>query len=80
MNTGTKKAVALALTTAKEENETLNRTYLKATLLSRKKEQIGQLLFYLQTSTETGKQDYWQRFETSLREYIDLKLNGLRNG
>ena len=74
MNPKMKKAVALTTAT---KNKLHNEVYLKAALLSRAKEQIGHLLLYLQITPETDRQVYWQQFETSLREYLDLRLSGL---
>jgi len=45
------------------------------------KEQLGELLLYLQRPlSETDRQRYWQLFEANLRAYLDLKLSGLLNG
>ena len=45
------------------------------------KEQLGELLLYLQRPlSETDRQRYWHQFELSLRMYLDLKLSGLLNG
>jgi hypothetical protein len=70
----TKKAVP---TTAKN-NELHNKAYTKPTMLSKAKlkEQIGQLLFYLQTPLPPNEQhSYWQVFESCLIRYVDLKFH-----
>jgi len=72
MNPKIKKAVAL---TTANKNETLNKTYLKAALLSSLKNLIGQLLLYL---NETDKQPCWRHFEIFLCKYIDLKVNEVK--
>lgn len=68
----TKKAAA---STAAIKRTTHERAYMKAALLSSLKLQVGESLLYLQMSPEKNKQVYWQQFEITLREYVDLKLN-----
>jgi len=77
MNTQNKMAACVSAQTA-DKNESHCKTYLKAAPLSSIKEQIGQLLLYLQISPETDKHVYWQQFETMLSQYLDLKICGGR--
>ena len=69
-----KKAVCFAGRAAKQ-NEPYRKSYLKAALLSILKEQVGELLLYLQTPLpQNEQQNYWQVFESCLRQYIDLRF------
>jgi len=64
---------AAASTTA-TKNELHEKSYLKTALLSRASVQIGCLLLCLNENDKSN----WQRFETMLRNYIDLKLNEVK--
>ena len=70
----TKKAAAL---TAAIRNEPYPKSYQKDKPVSSLKEQIGQLLLYMQNpSPQNEQQKYWQIFESCLRMYVDLKACG----
>lgn len=72
----TKKAAAL---TAAIRNEPHPKSYQKDKPVSSLKEQIGQLLLYMQTPPpQNEQQKYWQQFETMLSQYLDLKICGGR--
>lgn len=68
----TKKAAAL---TAAIRNEPHSKSYQKDKPVSSLKEQIGQLLLYMQTPPpQNEQQKYWQIFESFLRRYVDLRF------
>jgi len=74
MNTQNKMAACVSAQTA-DKNESHCKTYLKAAPLSSIKEQIGQLLLYMQTPLpQNEQQKYWQIFESFLRRYVDLRF------
>jgi len=70
MRAETKKAV-LRLTGTAAKNELHRKPYLKTAPPSSLKIKIGQLLFRLNENDKSN----WQRLETMLRNYIDLKFN-----
>jgi len=72
MRQAIKKAVA---STTATKNELHNEAYLKPAPLSSLKTYIGDLLFSL---VGTNKPDGWKCFERTLREYIDLKFDGVK--
>jgi hypothetical protein len=72
------KVAACVSAQAAGKNKSHNKLYLNYGEQSRGnlKEYLGLLLLSLQTSlNETDRQVYWQQFEITLREYVDLKLN-----
>ena len=75
-----KKQQAAALTTAHNNNQ-LCESYRKSTSKSsvNLKEKIGTLLLALQTHlTPNQQKEYWTLFESSLRQYSNLKICGGR--
>jgi len=73
MSTQNKMAACVSAQTA-DKNESHCKTYLKAAPLSSIKEQIGQLLLYMQIPLPQNEQQKdWQVFESCLRRYVDLK-------
>ena len=72
------KAVASAEATTQNYNE-LCESYRKPTPKSsvNLKEKIGTLLLALQTHlTQNQQKEYWTLFESSLSQYLDLKIYG----
>ena len=68
-----KKQRAAALTTAQKNNQP-HTQYSTPTPLLRRKLQLGTLLLALQTSLSRRQQgNYWELFESTLRQYVDLK-------
>ena len=58
-----------------EKNRLHQKPYLKPVLLSSLKIKLGELLFYLQTPLpQNEQQNYWRRFETSLRKFYEVSL------
>jgi hypothetical protein len=78
MNTQNETAAYVSAQTA-AENESHSKTYPKTVILSNPKIQIGCLLLYPQRLSNLNQQKkLWSLLETSLKHYIDLKLNEVK--
>jgi hypothetical protein len=73
MNVQNETAANVSAQTA-VKNKTYKESYRKSALLSSLKEQIGQLLVYMQTPlSKTEKRYCWRLFEANLRQYYAVK-------
>jgi len=79
MSTEKERAIAATMAPSNEQHNEVYRNCARrsSSKLRNLRNQIGELLLYLQTApSQSQQQEYWTLFEAKLRQYVALKLCG----